>query len=101
MLFKNSEEDNTINVIHKRWHLNSLISLWVNLPKKRKERVLSEIEYDYHQVAEYSKELANDNMIAVDTLEALSSMDIEYNNSQAINDIQVLLNIIKKLKVNS
>ena len=95
------EEEQIIDTINRRWTLTDRVTLWKELPKKRRERVISEIELDrFEMLDHYPKEFVDDYLTAIDTLETLPLIDKENQTNQAIKDIQALLKIISKMKNN-
>ncbi|MFK5976652.1 MAG: hypothetical protein QM493_09110 [Sulfurovum sp.] len=86
---------NSIEKIRRRWTQQEWIQEWVNLPTNRKDRVLADLEGDSRQISDYDKELSLDYLTAISALDAISRINQEQNENQAINDIKELLKIIK------
>jgi hypothetical protein len=70
--------DKTIQEIRSRWHTLDIIAHWINLTPSRRNQVIREIETDTFLLREDNPELARDYSIALDALEALSSVPQVY-----------------------
>ena len=84
-----------VETIKVRWTQREWIQEWVSLSKNRKDKVLADLEENSRQMSEEDKELSFDYLTAINTLESISIIGQEQNESQAIKDIKELLKEIR------